>query len=254
MNKQKELIFDIEISPNVGSFWRGFKGGLNDVSIIEMHEVSQVISVSHKWRGQSKIYKVGQCDFKGYKKGVFDDRAIVQYIRDLFDKASIVIGQNSDRFDIKFVNTRCVVLGIPPPGGYKTLDTLKVNKRHFMHLSNALNYVSKQYGFEGKIAHEGFLPMIKGCRAGDMKYWRMIKRYNSGDIDQTEKVLDTILPWERVTKPVWNSKKQCPSCQGYNVQSKGLNRNGEYKKYHCTDCFKVDRPSYFYGELVVQKL
>ena len=254
MIKQKEPTFgDISMS-NISSFWRGNKGGLYDVSIIETHELSQVLSVAYKWRGERKIYSVGQCDLKVYKKGIFDDKAIVKHIRDLFNEASVVIGQNSDRFDIKFVNTRCIVLGIEPPSGYKTIDTLKLNKKYFMHLSNSLDYVSKQYGFAGKIHHEGFLHMVNGCRVGDMKYWKMIKKYNGGDIDQTEKVLDKILPWEQVSKAIWGTKKQCPSCESYNVQSRGLNKNGTRKNYCCIDCLKANRSAWFQGELIAQKL
>lgn len=253
MSKQKELIFDIEISPNVGSFWRGNKGGLHDVSIIDVQEHSQVLSVAYKWRGSTKIYKVGQCDFKGYKKNIFDDKDLVQHIRDLFDEADVVIGQNSDKFDIKFINTRCIVLGIAPPSGYQTLDTLKINRKHFMHLSNSLDFVSKRYGFDGKIHHEGFMPMVAGCRIGDMKYWNMLKKYNGGDIDQTERVLDKVLPWTRTLKPIWQTKKQCPNCDSYNVQSRGLNKSG-HKRYSCTDCLKADKPNWFLGQKIIERL
>lgn len=259
--KQKELIFDIEISPTLSYHWA--TGGLYDVAIIEVVEDSQLLSVAYKWRGEKKIHKIGQCDLPGYKKGSLDDRKLTEHVIKLFDEADVIIGQNSNKFDIKYVNTRAVMLGIKPPSKSKQLDTKVLSKSDFLFASNSLHFLSTKLGSKGKMPHEGFMTMYKGCKAGDMKYWNMLKKYNGVDIEETEFVLDKFLPWHNRSNPTWQTKKQCPECLGYNTQSRGTQeinsdkgRKITVKRHYCKDCALAedDLSGWFNGDRVINKV
>lgn len=260
--KQKELIFDIEITPTLSYHWA--TGGLYDVQIIEVVEDSQILSFAYKWRGEKKIHKIAQCDLPSYVPGKLDDRELVEELIKLFDQADVLIGQNSDKFDIRYVNTRAIMLDIKKPTRSKQLDTKKMANSDFMFPSNALQFLSTKLGSKGKMAHAGFMTMFKGCKAGDMKYWNMLKKYNGVDIEETEFVLDKFLPWYNRDKPTWQTKKQCPHCQGYDTQSKGtqpLRVDGKkhkvlVKRYICKTCAVADDElsGWFNGEQVINKV
>ena len=258
--KQKELIYDIEISPTLGYFWA--TGGLHETNILEVVKDSQLLSFAYKWRGDSKIYKLAQCDMPGYVPGELDDRKLVEAIVSIFNESDVRIGQNSDKFDEKYVNTRAVMLGIKPPRKTVTLDTKKIAKSEFNFPSNSLQFLSTKLGSTGKMAHEGFMTMFKGCLAGDMKYWNMLKKYNGKDIEETEFVLNKILPWHNRHKSRWHTKKQCPSCSGYNTQSRGTQdvldgkRKVTVKRHYCKDCAVSDNElsGWFNGDRIINKV
>src|SRR3546814_6332122 len=52
-----------------------------------------------------------------------DDVDITAKLIALLDEADVVIGQNSDRFDLPTINGRALVAGLKPPSPYKTVDT-----------------------------------------------------------------------------------------------------------------------------------
>ena len=261
MNKNnKELIFDVEITPTLGYFWA--TGGLWQTNILEVVQDSQMLSFAYKWRGESKIHKVGQCDLPGYVAGKLDDRKLVEELIKLFNEADVIIGQNSDQFDIKYTNTRAAMLGIKAPSLSKTLDTKKIAKLYFNFPSNSLNFLSQKLGSTGKMHHDGFMTMYKGCLAGEDKYWNMLKKYNGKDIEETEFVLDKMLPWHNRAKVHWETKKTCPSCNGTNTQSRGtqLVKEGSKKvtvrRHFCKDCAvsNDELSGWFNGDRIINKV
>jgi len=245
--KPNVFYFDIEISPNTGRFWRNKY--LGEVAIIEVLEESQILCYGYKW-GDGKIGIRSQRHDPDYKVGVLSDKWLIQQLRDDLDKADIVIGQNSDKFDVKFFNSRCVMHGIKPPSAFKTYDTLKINKKHFSHLENNLKSLTKRYGITQKVEHSGFMTMLYKVMAGD---WREMEKYCKGDIQATYELFNRVLEWEKIQKPTWQTKRNCPTCGSNNTQSRGQNSGG-YRRFCCIDCLKADRDSYFTGEQVIPKL
>jgi hypothetical protein len=71
-------------------------------------------------------------------------------------KADIVLGKNSDRFDIKMLNAMRALLDIPSIVGWEkyTEDLEKQMRRYFRLPSQSLDYISKQLDVGGKVSME----------------------------------------------------------------------------------------------------
>lgn len=177
-NKPKrKLFFDIEVSPNIVLSWRlGNEVSLPHDSLIQERAI---ICICWKWADDDKVYSVQ------WDKG--DDKAMLIKFAKIMDSADEVIGQNSDRFDIKWVRTRCLYHGIPLSVKFNSLDTLKMAKAGFTFNSNKLDYMSKFMGFGGKIKTDYDLwkdILLKN----DNEAMRKMVTYCKGDVLELEKV------------------------------------------------------------------
>jgi len=138
----KRLIFDIETSPNVGWFWRAsWKTSIGTHQILEERKV---ICISWKWEGKDKVYN------SRWDKNKEDASMLAEFTKVLM-QADEVVTHNGDRFDIPWLRTRCLMLGLPFPNYVKSLDTLKKAKAMFNFQSNRLDYIAKSLGLGGKI-------------------------------------------------------------------------------------------------------
>lgn len=144
-NKPKrKLFFDLETSPNIVFSWRiGNKINLAHDNIIEERAI---ICVSYKWENENKVYTLS------WNKG--DDKQLVQKFAKIIDSADEIIGQNSDRFDIKWLRTRCIYHGVPVSVKFNSIDTLKMARAGFNFNSNKLDYMGSFLGVGNKIKTE----------------------------------------------------------------------------------------------------
>jgi hypothetical protein len=72
--KTKILLFDEETAPSLGHFFDLWKEG----NIVWTVKDWYMLSFAYKWLGESKVHSFGLPDFKGYKPGSEDDKALVQ--------------------------------------------------------------------------------------------------------------------------------------------------------------------------------
>lgn len=129
---KKRLFFDIETSPNVVFSWRiGNKISLSPDNIINERAI---ICICYKWENDERVFHLT------WNKG--DDKEMLQRFSTIINSADEVIGQNSDRFDIKWVRARCIFHDIPVSVKFNSIDTLKMAKAGFNFNSNKLNYLS----------------------------------------------------------------------------------------------------------------
>jgi len=153
----KRLFFDIETSPNIGYFWRtGFKLNIGPESIIEERKI---ICISYKWEHEDSIHTLT------WDKNLCDKQMLIDFIK-IANQSDEMIAHNGDRFDIKWIRTRCIFHRVPMMPDYKTLDTLKKAKNGFYFNSNKLDYIAKFLGVGAKVSHSGF-DMWKNVMAGD---------------------------------------------------------------------------------------
>jgi len=136
----KRLFFDIETSPNVVFSWRiGNKINLSHDNIITERAI---ICICWKFEGEEKVRSLQ------WDKGC--DKEMLKKFSKIMDSADEVIGQNSDKFDIKWIRTRCILHNIPISPKFSSVDTLKMARQGFNFNSNKLDYMSKFLGREGK--------------------------------------------------------------------------------------------------------
>lgn len=115
----RRLFFDIETSFNIGWF---FDIGYNKViTYDQILEHAKIICISYKWEGQDKVYNLKWDSNKCEKK------MLEKFIR-IADSADEIVGHNSDRFDIKWIRTRCIYNRVPMFPKYVSFDTFKFFK------------------------------------------------------------------------------------------------------------------------------
>jgi hypothetical protein len=203
-----------------------------------------VLTWSAKWLGDSRMMNasVSPDDPR-------DDFDVCERLWQLFDKADIVVAHNGDKFDIKKMNARFLIHGLPEPSPYRSVDTLKIAKRKFKFTSNRLDYISKVTGGEGKVEHEGF-PMWIKCLAGNKDSLDDMQRYNDGDVLELERIYLRMRGWDHLHPNVSlftdNSQVLCPVCGGSDLEHTGhysYTQVGKYATYRCKDasCGKISK-------------
>lgn len=179
------MIYDIETSRvNAKVWWTGkqFVGHKNLTSEPKM------ISVSWKWLGEDKIHALtwdkNHCD-----------KAMIEKFMVEYNSADMIVGQNNDRFDNRWLNARAMKHGIHFNTFVKSFDIMKQTKRLFRLPSYSMDYITKFLNVENKQTHEGIKmwDMIQeGTKAQQKEYLQKMVDYNVGDIVSTEAMYITL--------------------------------------------------------------
>lgn len=191
----RTLLIDFEMFANVSRTW-----GVYEQNVIKIVRPRMVCSVAWKWLGESKTYVKALPDFPTYKKDKFNNLELMRHVRDLMNRAAIIVGHNVDAFDIKRGNVDIIKGNLDAPVPFRTIDTLKIARQKFGFNSNRLGDLCEFLGIPAKVKHPGF-EMWEKCEEGDMAAWAHMKRYNKGDVDPClEGVYRKFIPWYR---PRW---------------------------------------------------
>lgn len=231
----KVLFLDIETAPCLGYTW-----GVWEQNVIEVKESWYMLSFAYKWMGDKSVTSRTLPDYKLYKSSKSNDRELVKELWQLVNEADVVVAHNGDCFDIKKSNARFIYHDLPPPALYKTVDTLKIARRHFAFLSNKLDALAKHFGIGAKLAHTGF-HLWQACMNGDMDAWKMMRRYNVHDVDLLAKVYYKLRAWA-TNHPNLNlfthDIGKCPTCMSTHVQRRGYRVaiKRKYERFHCQNC------------------
>ena len=237
MGVESLLSYDIEVSYCVGAFWRDPW----QTPIAKTFSEGQILTISWQWVGEDKVHVLGQCDGPKYKPGVLDDKWLVEtFVKDVYNKADWRLGQNSDAFDDKWINSRLFIHGLNPPKPSKTFDTKKISKKNFAFISNKLDDMAKRKKLGSKLKHEG-IDLWTDVMSVNDKAWKTMKAYNKHDVKLTTALWVDLIPWLTRPKVKIAGKRQCPKCHEVGtLQRRGdkfVRADGsEYEKYSCTAC------------------
>jgi len=215
---------------------KAFVWGKYEQDVIAYIQEGYMLSWTFKWLDGRTITR-GLCDYKGYKPGSSDDYALVKELHDLFSEADILIAHNGDRFDIRKANARFIYHGLTPPDPYKTVDTLKIARRHFAFNSNKLDDLGQFLGCGRKVKHPGF-DLWLGCESGDQKSWDLMLKYNKQDVVLLESVYKKLLPWIQNHPSFKDGILDCPNCNKQDFQKAGQNhfQGVKSQRYKCNNC------------------
>lgn len=129
----------------------------------------------------------------------WNDKEILQPLYDLLSSADVIAGHNVDAYDLKRVNTRFLINGIPPVLGYdgkkkKTIDSLKIVRSSFAFEDNTLDALCLKFGINGKakITDDDWRRVIT---TGDEKTLKRIERYCRGDVRNGKELLKIFSPY-----------------------------------------------------------
>ncbi len=138
---KKVLYFDLEVSANIVFSWRiGRDVALTPDNIIQERAI---ICVSYKWAHEDEVQSIS------WNKG--DDKQLLEKFAKIIDSADIVVTQNGDSFDIKWLRARCIYHGIPVSPKFNSIDTLKMARAGFKFNSNKLDYLGQYLGLGKKL-------------------------------------------------------------------------------------------------------
>jgi len=144
------ILLDIENSPITVWTW-----GLFEENAIDTKENWFLLSYAWKELGAKKTHVVALPAFPGYQKDKSNDKELAKSLRSVLEGADIVIMHNGDRFDQRKANARFIAHKLPPPTPYKTIDTLKIARKHFAFDSNKLDNLGRYLGCGRKLPHTG---------------------------------------------------------------------------------------------------
>lgn len=141
----KRLFLDIEVSPNVGLFWRpGRKVSINHDAII--HERA-IMCVCWKWESEKRTHAL-TWDYSQ------NDRQLLVELAPIIEEADEVMAHFGDGFDIPWLRTRILFHGLNPMPLFKVVDTKAWASKHFLFNSDKLDYIAKFLFGEGKTKTE----------------------------------------------------------------------------------------------------
>lgn len=227
----KMLFIDIETSPNIVYSWCvGRKINLTPDNIIQER---QIICICYKWADEKKVQSIDW----GKKQ---NDKQLLKDISKVLLEADIVIAQNGDRYDLRFINGRLAYHGLPPVGELSTIDTLKQSRKAFFINSHKLDYMGQFFGL-GRKLETGF-GLWKDVMQGDEKALADMIKYCKQDVLLLEKVYQHITPYApqklRIGELMDNGKLSCPACGSTNGWFNGYRIHGakKYRRRICHDC------------------
>ena len=173
------MVYDIETSRvNAKVWWTGKQY----VGHKQLLEEPKVISISWKWLGEDKIHALT------WDKDHCDKKMLTKFMKQ-YNSADMVIGQNNDRFDNRWINARAMKHNIHFNTFVKSFDIMKQTKRLFRLPSYSMDYITKFLNVENKQTHEGIKmwDMIQdGNKKQQKEYLKKMVAYNVGDIVSTE--------------------------------------------------------------------
>jgi DNA polymerase elongation subunit (family B) len=231
----KIAFLDIETAPALGYYFDLWKEG----NIVSVKSDWYMLSFCVKWLGSKRSKTHCLCDYPRYKRDMEDDKDLVKELWKVFEQADIIIAHNGDRFDIRKANARFIAHGLKSPRPYLTVDTLKIARRFFKFDSNRLDSLGAYLKVGRKLPHTGAHLWLR-CMGGDLKAWRIMRRYNAQDVELLERVYTKLRGWAK-NHPNLNlitERGACPTCQSYNVRPNGwkMLRTKKYQQFRCNDC------------------
>lgn len=235
MDRVKVLFWDIETSPALSAHW-----GLYDQTISKGATVREAGILSHAWAwNDGQVYSSVLTPEEAINN---DYERIVREAWSLLDNASVVVGHNCCRFDIKRMMAEFIKLGLPPPSPFKVYDTLRVAKKHFKFERNDLDSLCATLKVPyRKVKHEG-LSLWMGCIQGNQDALNRMQEYNVGDIPTLRAVFQRLLPWDNQGISfalMGENLGGCPFCGESTLESTGkfvYTQARKYPLYCCTNC------------------
>ena len=223
------LTIDIESKPMLVYSWGLFQQNHHIEQIVDH---GGMICFAAKWAGDKEVlfYSEPKDGYKG----------MVEAAHRLLSEADVVITYNGDRYDIKKLNNAFMLLGMAPPKPFKSIDLIKTNKNRFDLPSRKLDYLVRQSGVGAKVKHTGFDLWID-CMAGDPTAWKLMEKYNRGDVIVTERAYLRLLPW--ITNAPHHGMfsrdgHTCPYCGSKKLKRDGFTHTNvqSYWLFECGNC------------------
>ena len=198
-----------------------------------------IFSVAWKFIGHDKVNCVSVSS-----KNPTNDLEVVKMFHSVLMEADILIGHNSDAFDLKKFNARAIYHGLSPVPPKQQIDTLKEARKHFKFTSNKLSYLAHFLGIDAKDDSPDWNKIIEG----DSEELSTMREYNKKDVIVTEQLYFKLQPWMKthpnvsIYSPIkdieGNKLISCPKCNSMDYSLTGFHylKSGKKQRYKCCGC------------------
>lgn len=236
--KARILFIDIETAPVAAYVWRLFK---ENVGLNQIKDDWFILSFCAKWFEDKEVIYHDQSQAARIEQ----DKPLLRRIWKLLNDADIVVAQNGIRFDMKKINARFILNGMPPPSPYEVVDTFVVAKSTFGFTSNKLEYMTDKLCTVKKRKHKKFpgFELWAECLKGNPAAWKEMRLYNVDDVVSMEELYLVMRPWvighPNVAAIEGVDGHACPKCGSDEVIQKGYRftrQGGQYARFHCKSC------------------
>lgn len=228
------LVIDVETRPMESRHW-GLWG--QNIAISQIQKPDGLLCFAAQFHGERKVHFASQ-----WNNG---ERAMVKEAHALMDEADVVLGWNSKKFDVPWLQRLFVEQRLPEPSPFKQLDLMRAVKQKVRLPSYKLDFVAQWLGVGKKLRTGGYHlwdDVLAGCPAAQGK----MRRYNIQDTKLTGEVYTELKSRGWVSSPV-NAAilggHVCPHCQSEKLQARGYEETPtrRYKRWKCLDCNRWSR-------------
>ena len=237
IKKPKIISFDLEVSPALGYFYPPTW----ETGILKVEERQKLMSFAWQVVGDKKINGLTLYDMDTYKVDPKNDVLLIKKLHEVMSSADILLGQNSDQFDVKMANYFFIMNGLDPIPPTKYIDTKKVAKRYFRFLNNTLDNLGEELGFGGKTKNTYKDLWVDAFLLGDRRSWSMMNTYCKNDVRITTEVYLKMRPFMH-THPsisrISGEYDSCPRCGSYSYKLKSYRttNTSKYCQFKCDNC------------------
>lgn len=238
--KPRILFYDLETSPLKAWVWGCGEQYIRHGQLDKNHNMWGIICVTYCWNDGKPAKSIDW----GYEEQ--DSARVIAEFDEIIKQADFTIGKNSDRFDVKMINSIRMLSNLPGmPEWTKYTDDLEKQMRKYFRLpSQSLDYISGQLGLGGKIKMEmqDWIDIVEKNDNGKKSLAKMVK-YGRKD------VTDTRALWNRLCQhfePKFNMSTfrdplavGCMHCASTNLLPRGrerFNKTSRWQEYRCGDC------------------
>lgn len=239
----KILFLDVETSMSLVYTFDRFKAFVKPEAVMTE---PYLLTYAYAYGDEDEIHSHKLTDFDLFDFDITNDFSLVSKLRDLLDKADIVVAHNA-RFDVGWFNQRCCYWFIAPPSPYKVICTYSELKRHFSLPSNSLDSSTRYFNLDKKLSHEG-ISLWVGCMQGKRECFEAMENYNRGDINTLKQLYLTIRPFIKAHPNVSLYYKdtiprctKCGSSSLIETDSYYYTASSRFKVLSCQDCGSNNR-------------
>ena len=237
VKKPRIISFDLEVSPALGYFYPPTW----ETGILKVKDRQVLMSFAWQVVGEKKIRSLSLADMDTFKVDPHNDKLLTQELHKVLSEADIILGQNSDQFDIKMANYFFIHNELDPIPPTKSIDTKKIAKRYFRFLNNTLDNLGEELGV-GKKTKEKIGDLWEDCFINnDPKAYKKLKTYNEQDVRVTTGIylkMRAYMHSHPSMSRISGDYDSCPRCGSYSYRIKAYRttNTSRYRQYQCNDC------------------
>lgn len=226
----KITALDIETHPAVVYTYDLFRPFISHKQIITPSRIS---CFSYQRYGERKVHFVSE-----YHDG---RDALIDELWNVLNDADVILGYNSNRFDVPWIHGELMVAGKTKPSPVKHIDLYQTIKSNSRMLSKKLDYVSDRLLGDKKIDVNTMSLAIE-CASDDpdvaAKAWAKMKRYSIKDTRLLFPLFEQIRSYVKMPHPISEDGATCHSCGSHDLQRRGFTTTltGKFQRFACNNC------------------